>query len=187
VPAKDSESLVGRLVQALWFFHNHVFIELNDAGLARHASEVFCIRKGIVEKIPSETVNDDAYIAVVARKKGWLIKYEPRASVSISGPKTLIDYIRQRRRIIFGHYQIRKLTGETPQYLVHLAPQHPRKVFQLALWLCAQSGVPTFFVFSEIELLLNASAILDLLLGKNYARWSIAASTKVVPREQKHN
>ena len=57
---------------------------LNDAGLAGHASEVFCVRRGIVHKIPSEIVNDDAYIAVTAKKKGWLIKYEPRASVFIS-------------------------------------------------------------------------------------------------------
>ncbi len=187
IPVKDPKSLVGRMVQALWLFHDHVFIELNDAGLARHASEVFCIRKGIVHRIPPETVNDDAYIAVTAKKKGWLIKYEPHAFVSISGPKTLADYIRQRRRIIFGHYQIRKLTGESPQYLVHLAPQHPKKVLQLAFWLVTQSGILTFSIFAEIELLLNATAIIDTLMGKTYTQWSIAASTKTVPRESNRN
>ena len=147
IPVKGQKSLVGRLVQTLWLFHDHVFTELNDAGLARHASEVFCIRRGIVDQIPSETVNDDSYIAVTTKKKGWLIKYEPHASVSISGPKTLTDYIKQRRRIIFGHYQIRKLTGETPQYLVHMAPQYPKKVLQLATWLCVESGILRFFCF----------------------------------------
>jgi len=185
IPVKDQRSLVSSLVQALWLFHDHVFTKLNDAGLARHATEVFCIRRNIVHRIPPETVNDDAYIAVTAKKKGWLIKYEPRASVSISGPKTLSDFIKQRRRIIFGHYQIRKLTGETPQYLVQLAPQHPKKVLQLAMWLCIQSGILTFLAFSEIEFLLNMSAIVDVLTGKNYTQWSIADSTKAVPQAKR--
>src|SRR4030067_317333 len=75
VPINSSNSLVGKLVQLLWSFHDHVFRQLNDAGLARHATEIFCIRRGIVDKIPVETVNDDAYIAVTAKKKGGLIKY----------------------------------------------------------------------------------------------------------------
>lgn len=184
VPVNNPKSPVGKLVQTLWLFHDHVFKELNDAGLARHATEVFCIRKGIVNKIPPETVNDDAYIALIARKKGWLIKYEPGAIVSINGPETFADYFRQRRRIIFGHYQVRKLTGVTPQYLVHLAPRYPKRVLQLASWLIIHCGIPTFLVFSEIELLLNATAIGDLFRGKTHVLWSISSTTKNLPKEQ---
>ena len=69
VPVNHSSSLIGRIVQLLWSFHGHVFAELNDSGLARHATEMFCIRRGIVDKIPAETVNDDAYIAVTAKRE----------------------------------------------------------------------------------------------------------------------
>ncbi len=180
VPIEGVDSFVGRLVRVLWTFHDHVFKELNDAGIARHASEVFCIRKDVAEKMPLETVNDDAYLAVVAKKKGWLVKYEPNAVVSISGPKTFSDYIRQRRRIIFGHYQIRKLTGETPQYLVHLLPLYPVKALKLATWLCAQCGIRTFLFFVTIESMLNVLAIADFASGKSYAKWDVSQTTKIL-------
>ena len=68
-PVNSSKSMMGRIVHLLWRFHGHVFEELNDAGLARHASEAFCVRRGIVEKMPLEIVNDDAFIAVSVKKR----------------------------------------------------------------------------------------------------------------------
>jgi cellulose synthase/poly-beta-1,6-N-acetylglucosamine synthase-like glycosyltransferase len=168
----------------MWGFHNHVFRELNDAGLARHATEVFCIRKGIVNRIPSETVNDDAYIAVTAKKKGWFIKFETKAAVSISGPKTFQEYFQQRRRIIFGHYQLRRLTGESPQYLAHLLPLHPVRAVKLALWLFMKHDILTLATFMFAEFLVNAAAIADSASGKTHYLWSALPSTKnVAPQE----
>ena len=51
IPVNSTLSLMGRVVHLIWQFHGHVFAELNDAGLARHATEVFCIRRGIVDRI----------------------------------------------------------------------------------------------------------------------------------------
>jgi len=180
VPTNSPNSLVGRLVQLLWSFHNHVFRELNDAGLARHATEIFCIRKGILDKIPNETVNDDAYIAVMSKKKGWLIKYEAEAQVSICGPKTFQEYFRQRRRIIFGHYQLRKLTAESPQYLAHFMPLHPIRVLKLTSWLFKKHDPLTLAAFMFTEFLLNAAAMGDFALGKNHFIWTALPSTKIV-------
>lgn len=180
VPTEDANSPVSKLVRVLWLFHDHVFKELNDAGIARHASEVFAIRKEIAEKLPLETVNDDAYLAVMAKKKGWFIKYEPKAVVSISGPKTFSDYFRQRRRIIFGHYQIKKMTGVTPQYLVHLFPLYPKKALKLVTWLILQCGISVFLLFVMVELMLNGLVITDVASGKSYAKWVVSPSTKIV-------
>ncbi|MFB3888386.1 MAG: glycosyltransferase family 2 protein [Candidatus Bathyarchaeia archaeon] len=181
VPVNRADSLVGRLVQLLWRFHNHVFHELNDAGLARHATEIFCVRKGIVDRIPAATVNDDAYIAVTAKKKGWLIKYAEASKVFIRGPETFREYFQQRRRIIFGHYQLRRLTGEAPQYLVHLMPLHPMQVMRLALWLSSRYDLPTLAVFLFTEFLANVAAIGDFFLGRAYFRWGSLPSTKTLP------
>jgi cellulose synthase/poly-beta-1,6-N-acetylglucosamine synthase-like glycosyltransferase len=180
VPVNNKRSMVGKLVHLLWGFHGHVFEELNDAGLARHATEIFCIRKGIVESIPPQTVNDDAYIAVTAKKKGWLIKYSAQSEVSICGPKTFPEYFQQRRRIIYGHYQLRKLTGETPQYLVHMLPQHPVRIAKLALWLSTKYDPITISTFLTTEFLVNAAATVDFALGKTYYQWSALPSTKTV-------
>jgi cellulose synthase/poly-beta-1,6-N-acetylglucosamine synthase-like glycosyltransferase len=183
IPVDSANSLVGRLVQLLWRFHNHVFRELNDEGLARHATEIFCVRKGIVDHIPAETVNDDAYIAVTAKKKGWLIKYAAESQVSICGPKTFREYFQQRRRIIFGHYQLRKLTGESPQYLVHLMPLYPVQVTRLTLWLARQCDMRTLAAFLFTEFLVNAAAMADFATGKNHSQWITLPSTKAVNLE----
>lgn len=177
-PVNEKTSLVGKLVQLLWGFHGYVFESLNDHGLARHATEIFCVRKGIVDKLPAGTINDDAYIAITAKKKGWLIKYDPQAQVFIHGPDSFQEYFQQRRRIIFGHYQIRKLTGESPQYLVHMMPTHTLQAFRLLPWLFIKNSpfVTAAFLFAEFWV--NALAISDYIVGKNYAQWSALESTK---------
>jgi cellulose synthase/poly-beta-1,6-N-acetylglucosamine synthase-like glycosyltransferase len=180
VPINNSNSLVGRIVNLLWRFHGHVFEELNDAGLARHATELFCIRKGIVNKIPLQTVNDDAYIAVTTKSRGWLIKYSAEAKVSICGPKTFQEYFQQRRRIIFGHYQLRKLTGESPQYLVHMLPLHPVSTAKLILWLLTKYDPLTLTIFLLTEFAVNLTAMFDFASGKNYFQWRPLQSTKTV-------
>lgn len=178
VPIDNQSPLVGKLVNLLWGFHNHTFEQLNDAGLARHATEIFCIRNGIVESIPPETVNDDAYLALVAKKKGWLIKYDAASRVSICGPQTFPDYFKQRRRVLFGHHQVRRLTGESPQHLIFLLPLYPLRVMKLILWVCKEHGLLTFLTFLSIELGINAAATLDSILGEAHTKWSISSSTK---------
>jgi cellulose synthase/poly-beta-1,6-N-acetylglucosamine synthase-like glycosyltransferase len=180
VPVNSPKSMLGQIVQLLWRFHGHVFEELNDAGLARHASEAFCVRRGIVEKIPIETVNDDAYIAINVKKKGWLIKFCPDSLISICGPKTFIEYFQQRRRIVFGHYQLRKLTGESPQYLVQMIPTQPVRTAKLALWLSTKYSPLTLLAFLLTEFFVNVAAIVDSLFGKTYFQWTTLASTKTV-------
>lgn len=178
MPINSPKLLVGKLVQLLWRFHGYVFAQLNEAGLARHATEIFCIRKGIVQKIPDEVVNDDAFIAVIAKKKGWLIKYEPQSRVSICGPTTFDEYFQQRRRIMYGHYQVKKLTGESPQHLMYLMPLHPIKVLKLGLWLTKEHDIPTVIAFLTIEFTANIVAIFDILLRRKHAQWSTLPSTK---------
>ena len=179
VPVNSPTTLMGRLVQLLWSFHGHVFAELNDSGIARHATEMFCIRKGIVDKIPAETVNDDAYIAVTAKKKGWLIKFDAQSKVAICAPTTFKEYFQQRRRIIFGHYQIRKLTGESAQYLVHLMPLQPFQTFKLVRWLFAKYDPLSTAAFLFTEFWVNIFAITDLIFKKTYFQWAALSPQKL--------
>ncbi len=177
-PINSKKPLVGKLVHLLWGFHDIVFRELNDAGLARHATEVFCIRKGIVEQIPNETINDDAYIALMTKKKGWLIKYQPTAHVSICGPQTFNDYFYQRRRILVGHLQVKKITGESPQHLIYLLPQQPVKAMKLLFLLLKKNSFFTVLTFVSIEFIIYSLATWDYVRKKSYTKWSISNSTK---------
>jgi poly-beta-1,6-N-acetyl-D-glucosamine synthase len=178
VPINSSKLMVGKLVQLLWSFHSYVFAQLNDAGLARHATEIFIIRKGIVKKIPYETVNDDAFIAVTAKQKRWLIKFELESRVLICGPSTLSEYFQQRRRIMYGHYQVKKLTGEPPQHLMYLMPCYPIKALKLGVTLIKKYSIPTVIAFLLTEFAANIAATIDIFLKKNHFQWNALPSTK---------
>ena len=179
-PVNTSKSMIGRIVQLLWRFHGHVFEELNDAGLARHATEAFVVRRELVEKMPPETINDDAYIAVNVKKKGWLIKFCSDVPISICGPKTFKEYFQQRRRVVFGHYQLKKLTGESPQYLVQMMPSQPIRTAKLALWLTTKYDPFTLLTFLVAEFFVNIVALFDFGLGKTHVQWTVLPSTKTV-------
>jgi len=180
LPTNNTNSLVGKLVQLLWGLHGKVFAEYSKAGLARHATEAFCVRKGIVVNIPPETVNDDAYIAINARMKGWIVRFEPESSVLIHGPETFPEYFNQRRRVLWGHHQLKKWTSISPQHLIYLFPYYPARVTKLLLWLCSEYNPVSVVAFVSTELVVNAVAVIDVFRGKSYSIWKTAASTKTV-------
>ena len=179
VPVPRGSLLIREIVETLWGFHNWQLQELNDAGLLMHASEIFCIRRGIVKEIPKDMVNDDAYLAVMTKSRGYSIKYVPNSEVGVYGPQTVGDYLKQRRRIIAGHYQVRKETGEFSQFLFYSALVRPIVTFRLLIEYFARhrkirSGVAT----ALIELAANMLAGADMLGGKSHAVWSISTTTK---------
>ncbi len=186
-PVNHSNSLPGRLNKILWNLHHLLSVELNKNKQARHASEAFCIRKNIITRIPEEIVNDDAYLALLTKRKKWIIEYEPKASVLICGSQTLRDYFRQRRRVVFGHHQIRKWTGEKPQYFVSFATLFHKQFMRFIVRIIKSCGVINFTIFSSIEFLSNIGAIYDIILGRSHTKWRIADSTKIHLKLGTHN
>jgi len=179
VPIETSRHTTGRLVQLLWRFHHRMFTYLNHAELLTHASEVYCIRRAVAKSIPDNAVNDDAYLAVLVRRNGWRIAYEPSAQVVMRGPDNLFDYFEQRRRIVFGHYQVRRLTGRFPQYLAYWALLRPTKILRLVLEeIRDERRLKTIAIAFILELLINAAGIFDFLRGKSHVPWRIIHSTK---------
>jgi len=179
IPVPRGRPLIRGIVDTLWGFHNWQLEKLNDAGLLMHASEVFCLRKGLVTRIPSDLVNDDAYIAVRVKTLGYKIKYAPQSQVGVSGPQTVGDYIRQRRRIIAGHYQVHDQTGRFSQFLFYSAVVRPLVTLRIlveyfALHGSVRSGIAT----ALLELASNLLAGIDRLRGKSHAIWTISTTTK---------
>ena len=182
VPINDSRSLSDVLVTTLWRSHDYVFNSLSMDGVARHASEVFCVRNGIVNHIPSGIINDDAFVALAAKNKGWQIEYDPDSRVSMCGPKTFSEYVSQRKRVLIGHWQIKKSTGVSPQHLAYLLPIYPGKVAKLLLGLCEEHGLVTFALFAWIEFLINLSTFPARIRNRPQNKWVVASSTKEVIR-----
>lgn len=178
IPINNENSMIGGLVQILWNLHDYVFNILNEKNLIQHASEAFCVRAGVVKKIPVQTINDDSYIALNVTKRGFIIKYEPQSCVSICGPQTITDYISQRRRVILGHYQTKSEIEEAPQYLAILDVKNPKFLFKMFIWLIFNYRPHVIFIFLYLEIVLNFLARIDLLFKKNPSKWSIATTTK---------
>jgi cellulose synthase/poly-beta-1,6-N-acetylglucosamine synthase-like glycosyltransferase len=166
------------MAHLLWSFHDRVFSELSQAGQAKHASEVFVIRKDAAVPLPLNTVNDDAYLAVMAKKAGWTVDYEQNAVVFNVGPQNLRDYLIQRRRIIFGHFQLKKNTGENTQYFLFLLFSQPKRAFRLAGWLAAKSPFRVLPIFLFVEISLTFLAIFENAFGRSHVIWKISHSTK---------
>jgi len=121
---------VEAVAHLMWRIHNLTMQVLNHDKVLTHASgEMFCIRRGVVTSIPNSIVNDDAYISMKAHRQGFLVRFEPQAQVLIKAPSTFTDLIRQRKRVVYGHYQIRKTLGNFPRTMESMAFYDPKDPF----------------------------------------------------------
>ncbi len=73
---------------------------------------LFAMRKGIVDKIPKETLSDDGLMSLLIYQKGYKISYEPEAKVYVKFPTNLKDWINQKKRSAGGYNQIKSWTKE---------------------------------------------------------------------------
>jgi biofilm PGA synthesis N-glycosyltransferase PgaC len=178
-PIRRGRKLVKGLVETLWGFHNWQLEKLNHAGVLMHASEVFCVRNGIVKQIPRGLVNDDAFLAVAAKGKGYRIKYVPQSEVKVFGPQTISDYLTQRRRIIAGHYQVRSATGHFSQYLFYSLLARPKLTLEtLAEYFAKKRKIAGGLVAGLVEVMANLLALSDIVRGRSHAVWSISSTAK---------
>ncbi|MDA4128727.1 MAG: glycosyltransferase family 2 protein [Thaumarchaeota archaeon] len=126
---RDSTS---RLVELMWTTHNESSLELNHLNLSNHTSdELVAFRSSAVRRLPNGLVNDGAYLAGTARKLGYSVKFCAPARVQIQTPSRIIDTIRQRRRILFGHVQVWQKVGMAPKTIELLLVLAPRTGFRL--------------------------------------------------------
>ena len=185
VPTNVENGFCGYLSHLMWRLHNSTLHYLNDLNLGNHASGEFMIlRRGIVNHIPLNVVNDDAYIAVSASLKGFLVKYCDEAKVYIKAPTSIPDYICQRRRVVYGHLRVKELTREYPKTIENMLVQDPSKSLHILKEEIKERPKDTakLFVVILIEAVANAFALIDILLGKQHTVWAIAKSTKKLSR-----
>lgn len=183
IPTNIEDGFSGYLSHLMWRIHNRTLKYLNDLNLTNHASgELMVLRRGIVEKIPIDIVNDDAYIAVKASLKGSLVKYCDEAKVYIKAPTNIADYIRQRRRVVYGHNRVKQLTKKYSHTLENMMLQDPGKTIHILKAEIREHPRDTLKLLMAIlvEALVNALAITDSILKKEHTVWTIAKSTKKI-------
>jgi cellulose synthase/poly-beta-1,6-N-acetylglucosamine synthase-like glycosyltransferase len=137
------------LARLLWAVHNQSSLCLNHLGVSNHTNdEMMAMRSELVEKLPPGLVNDGAFLASRIKTAGYSVGFSDAAIVRISTPQNFFDFVSQRRRIIFGHFQIWKMLRKTPitvesmllsspilslSIIVRTMAKEPRSIFALPL------------------------------------------------------
>jgi len=130
---KLKKSAIFGVEELMWNTHNESSLVLNHMKISNHSSdEMILVRSSALEILPKGLVNDGAYIAGCAKLKGYLIKFCEDAKIRIDVPSRLSDLIGQRRRIIYGHMQVRRLTGTSPKTVKFLLLSNPALSLRIA-------------------------------------------------------
>ncbi|MHA1711236.1 MAG: glycosyltransferase [Candidatus Freyarchaeota archaeon] len=180
-PKYQRNGLIGYIMNMTYRMWSRMMKTLNDMGLAAHSSgEFMAMRAKVVTRIPEECVADDSYIAVKARERG-LIKFAPNAIGYNLLPSNLLDYINQRRRWLYGHFQTYRLTGRCPTVVSILVFRKPQLVLKILLEEIRERprDVPYLACAALLEGVLYLLTMFDNLLNRQYTVWPIIKSTKI--------
>jgi cellulose synthase/poly-beta-1,6-N-acetylglucosamine synthase-like glycosyltransferase len=119
--------------ELMWTVHNDCSTKLNHLDISNHGSdEMMVVRTKLLDHLPEGLVNDGAFISGRAKLNGYSIKFSNEATVSIDVPSRPVDLIRQRERIIYGHFQVWKLTGRSPNTIETMLLRSP--ILSLAIF-----------------------------------------------------
>jgi len=180
VVENSENGMVAKSASIIWQVMRKAMTELGSRGeLSFVMGELYCFRTDLVERIPSEVVNDDAYVATFARNRGFKVVHAANANFVLKVPSSISDYIAQRRRVTFGHLQIKAQMGRfaniegmaldqtavLARAMIHEAASHPMSMIRAMFLL-------------ELEVVVRLLAWLDLRTGKQHTLWNTIATTK---------
>lgn len=130
LPSRDSTTQ--KVLELMWTAHNVSAAELNHAGLSNHnCDELMVVRSNLLSELPTDVVNDGAYIGGMVYSKGYRIIFAKGSRVGIDTPTRISDLVQQRRRILFGHAQVWRNLGRAPRTVESLMLTNPRLAMRL--------------------------------------------------------
>ena len=163
------------LVDMIWSTHNESSRLLNHMNLSNHASEeLVAFRTSAIGMLPRGLVNDGAFLAQTARRKGYSVRFSESARVRIETPAKVSDLVAQRRRILFGHAEVWRKAGSPPKTIESLLLFSPSIGLRLLVRVFARN--PRFLPILPIAFVTELSAILlsirdTLTSTKKHAVW----------------
>jgi glycosyltransferase involved in cell wall biosynthesis len=171
-PTKDP---VARIVGLLWTLHHEFHLASLGPGGGNHLSdELLLLSRPGIPALPDGVINDGAYIGAWLDRYGGHRLYAPDARVAIQVPRTLGDYLTQRRRILVGHAQVSEVLGRRPSTLPQLALADPRAALRV-LWRAIQRDPRRLFDLFLLTVPELAAAVLAawdrLPPQRSHTRW----------------
>jgi len=170
IPTNGHGTFLGEAAHFLWSMHHRVALEAPKLG------EMVMIRRGIVAALPTESAVDEATMEQRVTASGYRLAYVPEAVVHNHAPRTIREFVRQRRRVAAGHYWLRDVSGYTVSTM-----KIGRTVRLTLSELFAKPDRTPYAVGTiAIEAASRALGWLDWKTRRNHAVWKISGTTKQV-------
>lgn len=163
VPRGTKYSQVGREIRLLWELHHQISLIQPKCG------EVVAFRN-IVQQIPHDSAVDEATLEVLLRMVGYTVVYAPKAIVYNKGPRTVKEFLVQRRRVQAGHQWVAE------KYNYEVVTMKPSQLFRVVLAYFANhpDEVVTLARLMGLEIVARFLGSLDyFLLGRNPYVWQM--------------
>ena len=179
-PDRVPKGFSGYLANMTYRLWARLMSKLNDRGEMAHCSgEFMAIRSDVKTALPCECAADDSYIAIAAKRKGH-IKFAPKAVCYNLMPSNVADYINQRRRWLYGHFQTKKMTGEYPTVLDTVVLSKPSVAFRVLVEEITEQPKTAGYLATAIlvEVIIYALSMFDRLVSRRYGVWPVIKSTK---------
>ena len=137
---------------------------------------LYAIKKGLIKKIPTDILLDDAYIALKVKEQNKKINYSPNAKILVKFPTNITDFLNQKARTRTGWYQIKQFNKQKiNRTLINDIIQAIKNMNRL-LTIKGFFYLPPFYLFSGIAWL---NAYINFKFKRNHLTvWNSINSTK---------
>lgn len=104
IPVNTPEHLVGLFTHLRLRMEHELCLDIPRLG------EMIAFRR-VLDQIPPDVAMDEAFVEAIVIKNGLRVIYSPDAVVYNTGPDTIKDFVRQRRRNHAGHLYLQHKYG----------------------------------------------------------------------------
>jgi len=168
VPVNTPDQIAGLFTHLRLRLEHQLCLEIPRLG------EMIAFRK-VFDRIPPDVAMDEAFVEALVIKRGMSVRYSPDAVVYNTGPTSIKEFVRQRRRNHAGHLYLKSKYG----YAVS-SMQNTRvaKIALKEIW-GALRLVWTLFLMAVLEAWARFLGWYDFAIKKDrHVVWDMAWSQK---------
>jgi biofilm PGA synthesis N-glycosyltransferase PgaC len=179
VPLNEEGGIVNFASRFIWELLHQTNLYLGSKGrLNSLGGDMMALRAGIVDAIPEDVVNDDAYLGAVVRENGFQIAYVPDAILYIRGPSTVGDFLRQRSRVLYGHQQLSSQFGVRPSVFENVMLSEPVNAAGVFIKTCSRFSPQQLLKIPFVLALELVAQFRSRADKQNYILWDMVKTSK---------
>jgi cellulose synthase/poly-beta-1,6-N-acetylglucosamine synthase-like glycosyltransferase len=175
IPTNGHGTFLGEAAHFLWHMHHRVALEAPKLG------EMVMLRSGIVHGMPPESAVDEATLEQLVCAAGYRLAYVPESVVHNHAPRTMREFVRQRRRVAAGHYWLRDVSGYS------VSTMNIARTIRITLEeLSVRTPRRNFYALGTIgvEAVSRALGWLDFRTNRRHSIWKVSETTKDVMTDE---